>query len=46
MAGGGEEEQEEEQDEAAKKKAQALVDGVCMSIVRVLSIDLHAVLGR
>ncbi|CAN0419627.1 unnamed protein product, partial [Ectocarpus fasciculatus] len=28
-----------------KKEAQALLDGVCMSIVRVLSIDLHTVLG-
>lgn len=35
-----------EVDEIAKKKAQALLDGVCMSIVRVLSIDLNTVLGR
>lgn len=37
---------EEEGGEEAKKEAQALLDGVCMSIVRVLSIDLHTVLGR
>lgn len=40
---GGEEERDEE---AAKKEAQALLDGVCMSIVRVLALDLHTVLGR
>lgn len=32
--------------EDVKKEAQALLDGVCMSIVRVLMIDLHIVLGR
>lgn len=42
---GGPGEKDDEDDEA-KKKAQALLDGVCMSIVRVLSVDLHAVLGR
>lgn len=36
----------EEEDEDAKKEAQALLDGVCMSLVRVLIIDLHTVLGR
>ena len=46
--GGGSEEggEEDEADEESKKEAQALLDGICMSIVRVLAIDLHSVLGR
>lgn len=34
------------EEETMKKDAQALLDGVCISIVRVLSNDLHTVLGR
>lgn len=44
--GGGADMGNVEGSEETKKEAQALLDGVCMSIVRVLSIDLHTVLGR
>lgn len=37
---------EDEATAEATKGAQALLDGACMSIVRVLMNDLHVVLGR
>ena len=33
-------------DGAAKKDAQAMLDGFCVSVVRMLAVDLHKVLGR
>lgn len=45
-AGGNDPDKDDLPEEKERKEAQAMLDGVCMSMVRVLAADLHAIMGR